>query len=311
MYKVNQTVMPFPKGTETGLYYLVNDPELVKDFHCVVNGHNFQRELNLAHVKEIKDAILGKRKEDIAMFNKYGVKYEGEFIHAIRVDRKTGIVADGNHTLHAFREAWAEGSKAYMKVMLIDLPTDEEELLLWVIKDINNSQLPWNIFDYTLTAANTGNVSVINLVEFAKSHPLCMRGKKALKISVRTAGCFLKGENVTNSIKGNDISVTQDDIDFGEQMYEEIDAMMNELKYTKNNWFECFIKAWYSIRKDDVVYNKIINNTGFDTFLKHIKKLSIDWQLISRKAYWEKMFRTALGVLDTKVNYTHEWEKAA
>lgn len=289
--------MPFPKGTETGLYYFVNDPELVKDFGCVLNGVDFNRQLDEQHVKDIMNVILNG-------------EYGGKYIAPIRVDEVSHVVLDGNHTLEAFRRAWANGSKEKIKIMFVDVPDDVMKLHR-IVADINSGNLKWDIDDFSTAQEKLGIPYMVKLKEFAETHPLCITGKKKQKISYRTVGCFLKGGNITNNIMKETLEITGEELEFAETIYQEIDKMMDVLKYTKNNWFESFIKAWYSIRKDDIVYNKIINNTGFDTFLKHIKKLSIDWQLISRKAYWEKMFRTALGVLDTKVNYTHEWEKAA
>ena len=288
--------MPFPEGTETGLYFLINDPELVKDFSCVLNGVDFNRQLNEPHVKEIMDVILNG-------------EYGGKYIAPIRVDKVSHVVLDGNHTLEAFRRAWASGSKEMIKIIFVDVPDDADKLHKIVV-DINKGTRSWRIDDFSCSQTKLGTPYMIKLKVFAETHPLCITGKKNQKISYRTVGCFLKGGNITNNIMKESLEITGEELEFAEKIYQEIDKMMNVLKYTKNNWFESFIKAWYSIRKDDAVYNKIINNTGFNTFVEHIKELSVDWQLISRKAYWEKMFRTALGVLDTKVNDTHEWEKA-
>ena len=292
MKKLNTEFTPFsfPKGTKTEPVYFVNDPELVKDFTCVIDGKDYNRELKPAHVKEIRDTIMNS-------------EFGGKYIVPIRVDLKSRLVVDGNHTLKAFREAWELGSTEFIKVMLIDLPDDEEKRRKIII-DINNTQKPWKIQDYTKNLANFGNTAVFNLLKFAEQHPLCMYHNKP---SIRTAGCFLKGDNISKDIKNESIIVTTDEIENAEVMYKEVEQMMAILKYTRNNWFESFVKAWYDVKSDPVYMKTIKGFGGMPTFLAHLPELSADWQLNARKSYWQKAFRTALGITDQKVNDTHLW----
>lgn len=298
--KENQILSQFKIDTDYAVYK-TNNPEDVKDFKTVFENDGkfteFQRELKPKHVKEIKNAIMSD-------------PYVSYFIPPIRVGFYGGqiIVADGNHTLNAFRAAWAEGSKAYMRIVFMDLPQTEEALRQRII-EINNTQMAWRIHDYVKSKADAGRACVVDLLDFATTHSLCQsKGKKAAP-STRYAGAFFKGYNVTNEIKNDTLIITEEDKEFGYTIYPQVQAMVDTLGWQKNNWLETFIQGWWEVSRDKA-YAEILKKYGFETFISHFNELTQSWKPVCRKKEWESCFRTALYEMKDQVEL-RKWKKAA
>lgn len=308
-------VMTFPKSDvvptkETVDYKYIYEyrvADALMNFKSVLDGIDLNRKLDPNHVTEIYNEVM-----DIP----YGINthtFGGAYIAPIRVDINTYTCIDGNNTKAAFLRAWSEGATGRVRVIYEDVP---REYLSYIMKIINNTQKPWKVQDFAVQAVNTGNKSVVSLSEFAESHPLCMKGVKNPQINICYAGAFIKGYRVTKDIKGETLSVTKKELEFAEQIYSEVDTMVNvlvnDMGWTKNNWLETFIYAWWDIRNSDILYNKVIKEVGFNTIAAHIKEHFNEMKVIpvSRKNHWEKVFRTLINTTQAKVD-NKTWNKIA
>ena len=248
------------------------------------------RDLNKAHIKKIEKTILEG-------------KYHAKYVAPIRIDITTMKVIDGQHRYTAFKNAWAKGSTEVMRVIFEDLPEDEREKLD-VVVDINSTTSNWSVHAYQHRLSEEGNVHMLNIEQFGKTHTLCQkRNKKGEVIGFypRYVYAIVMGKNITSNVKDGDIKVTDADIQFGEQMYKELEMLVNVLGYEMNSWFESFAHAWYNIRKNDKMYCSVIDKIGIDAILNNIKRYFESYQLITRKTEWEQRFRTAIWEIKREI----------
>ena len=256
--------------------------------YCFRNDPNFgffkaNRDFSKKHIKDIDKAIENGT-------------YKAKYIAPIRVDINTLNVIDGQHRYEAFKKAWKSGSDEIMKVIFEDLPEDEKEKLN-VIIDINSSTSNWSIDAYQKKLIEEGNKHILNIEEFGKTHALCQKvNKKGEVIGYfpRYVYAIVMGRNLSNDVKNGTIRVTDSDIEFGEQMYYELDRLVDALGYEINSWFESFAFAWHNIRKNDKANSALIDELGIDVICQNIKSYFEGWQVVTRKTDWENRFRTAI-----------------
>lgn len=265
--------------------YETNNPEEVKDFKTaiVVDGEEIEmnRELDKKHVKEIKDAILENPGID-------------DLIPELRLVIFNGIVivADGNHTLNAFRLAWSEGSTAVMRFRFLkENPQTEEELRDLIIQ-MNNTQKKWGIKDIVRAYVNARDESISFLNDFAENHTLCRKREKG-KPSIRYAGAFFKGENVTNAVKNRTLIITEEEKEYGFAIYPEVEALVGAVGWTKNNWLETFIQGWWKVGKNPFV-REVLDKYSFDDFVEYVKNNCMTWEQKPSRDYWESTFTSAV-----------------
>lgn len=267
--------------------YETNNPEEVKDFKTaiVVDGEEIEmnRELDKKHVKEIKDAILNYPGIDDLIPELRLVVYNGII-----------IVADGNHTLNAFRDAWAEGSTAVMRFRFLKANPQTEEELRELIIQMNNTQKKWGIKDIVRAYVNARDKSISFLNNFAESHSLCRnRGKENGKPSIRYAGAFFKGENVTNAVKNRTLIITDEEKEYGFAIYPEVEALVGAVGWTKNNWLETFIQGWWKVGNNPFV-REVLDKYSFDAFVEYVKNNSMTWEQKPSRDYWDSIFTAAV-----------------
>ena len=256
--------------------------------YCFRNDPKFgffkaNRDFSKKHIKDIDKAIENGT-------------YKAKYIAPIRVDINTLNVIDGQHRYEAFKKAWKSGSDEIMKVIFEDLPEDEKEKLN-VIIDINSSTSNWSIDAYQKKLIEEGNKHILNIEEFGKTHALCQKVNRKGEVTgyfPRYVYAIVMGRNLSNDVKNGTIRVTDSDIEFGEQMYYEMDRLVNALGYEINSWFESFAFAWHNIRKNDKANSALIDELGIDVICQNIKSYFEGWQVVTRKTDWENRFRTAI-----------------
>lgn len=268
------------------------DYNMIYSFNSNPNFGFFKanRDLNKPHIKKIEKAILEG-------------KYMAKFIAPIRIDINTMKIIDGQHRYTAFKGAWDKGSTEIMRVIFEDLPADEIEKLD-VVVDINSTTSNWSINAYQKRLKEEGNVHMLNIEQFGKTHALCQKKNKKGEVTgfyPRYVYAIVMGRNITNNVKGGDIKVTDADVMFGEQMHTELKMLVDTLGYEVNSWFESFAYAWYNIRKNDKMYCSVIDKIGMDVILNNIKKYFEGWHLVTRKTEWEQRFRTAIWEIKREI----------
>lgn len=263
--------------------------------------YGFNTEPNFGFFKANRDFIPSQiRKIEKAILDG---RYKAKFIAPIRIDINTMKIIDGQHRYNAFKRAWAKGSTEMMKVIFEDLPDDEREKLD-VVVDINSTTSNWSINAYQKRLREEGNEHMLNIEHFGKTHALCQKKNKKGEVTgfyPRYVYAIVLGKNITQNIKNGDIKVTDADIDFAEQIHNELERLIKALGYEVNSWFEPFACAWYNIRKNDKMYCSVIDKIGMDVILNNIKKYFEGWHLVTRKTEWEQRFRTAIWEIKREI----------
>lgn len=248
------------------------------------------RELKKSHVKEILNTIETG-------------EYKAKYIAPIRVDINTLNVIDGQHRNQAFIQAWDNESNEVMKVVFEDLPEDERKKLD-IVRDINSTTSNWGITAYEHRLKEDGNEHMLNIASFGLSHPMCQKLNRKGEVKgyyPRYVYAILLGYNATKDVKNGSIMVTDQQLKFGEQMYKELEMLVNSLGYEMNSWFESFAHAWYNIRLNDKAYSSLIDSIGIETICKYILDIFSDFHPVTKRTTWENRFRNAVWTINERL----------
>ena len=219
-------------------------------------------------------------------------------IAPVTINARTMAIVDGGNRYTAYKRAWDEGHDIKMKAIFVDIPVEDEANE--VVK-INTTQKSWSIKDFKKKLDSECNESILRLNEFALSHNLC-HGKVNRKtglapINMRYTMAFLLGRNETRSIKDGTIRITNDDVEFAEDIYPEVEAIFDAIGYTATgNWLESFIHGWYAFRSKHK-YVKRFNRFGFDKYLEKLKE-GFDTEQLTSSTIWEDRFSSVLCRLE-------------
>ena len=234
------------------------------------------------HIKEIAEPIINSQ----------------PFISCIEVDINTMGVADGQHRFEAYKKAWEHGYKGTMEVRFLDIPS---HCYNDVVRDKNIHSKNWTIKDYKRAAMLNGNPAMLKINEFCMSHDL-LHGKikkdGTAPIKDRYAMAFLKGANVTNEIKNGTLKISNDDIEYAEDIYKEVVILLNELQFKSTAaWFESFVQAWYDIRRDARLMKRF-ENVGMEYFYNEVH--CMERATTSSKYEWKERFIGILQMVEEK-----------
>lgn len=270
--------VPSVEDVDFDATYYFTDPVLVKNTFKKLVGN--RAKIDKKHVKDIKQAYLSNT---------------SEFVDSIRVDINTMYNCDGQHRLQAWLEAKEENPDIVpLRVRFEAYPEDK---LIRIIQNINCGTKAWGINDFTNYLEVIGDESIINTKIFGESHRLLAKTNKKGEIVgyyPRYVYAVLLGRNATNDVKSDSFKISNSDLKYGEQIYSEIEKMVDALGYDMNNWFESFCQAWYSLRRDNS-FNYYINEMGgLDILYSTIAESFEGTHPISKKADWDAKFRYAV-----------------
>jgi hypothetical protein len=234
------------------------------------------------HIVEISNPILNSK----------------PFIACIEVDINTMGIVDGQHRFEAFKQAWDRGYTGAIEVRFLDIPS---EVYNDIVRDKNIHSKNWTIKDYKRAAMLNGNPAMLKINEFCMSHDL-LHGKVkkdgTAPIKDRYAMAFLKGANVTKEIKNGTLKISKDDIEYAEEIYNEIYILLQELQFKSiNTWFESFIQAWYDIRRDSRLLKRF-ESVGIENYYNEVHNM--DRTNNTSKYEWKERFITILQSVEEK-----------
>lgn len=256
------------KNMETNkLYFLSCDESKILKFF---KGN---REVNDKHVKDLyKDLKKGC----------------GKYFPPILVDINTMCIADGQHRLTAYQKLWEDDKTEKIKVIFFEYPTNVIE---HVIK-MNNQQKRWSLNNYAKTNIVSGDESTKLLTKFCKDCTLLFDDKKK-EPKYRYATALIFGQNLTNKIKTQNLSLSNDDIDYGYEQYKICEMILSKLKITKlASWVEGFFGAWYDINHD-IFCCESLKKVDIETLYEYIdygndpNKKRSEWCELFKKAIYE------------------------
>ena len=279
--------IPTKENVEFDRIYFFDDIKLVIDKFTFVEGNRSITKLTKTG-KEKPDAIV----KDLVKQILEG-EYKGKYIAPIRIDINTLEIEDGQHRYMAFLEAWGKGSKEKMKVIFEEFPETAKQKLK-VISDIQN-QKAWTIKDFAHLNMTLQDENTLKFNDFAINHPLCMNKYKN-NINNRYTCAFLFGTDKTNKIVKNELIVTDEILEDGHKLYEEVNKFVNIMKCEISTWFEAFVKAWYEIRHREC-YNAMIYEIGFTTVITEFEKIISEngISLFTKKEDWIKLFDNVIS----------------
>lgn len=255
---------------------------LTQEDACKTPLHGI-RIINYGHVNEIfVDIINGN----------------ATFMAPLAVNINNMAVVDGAHRYRAICKAWEAGYDFPMKVIFYDIPLETESDI--VVK-INTTQKSWTAKDYKHKLLAEDNCSIQRLDDFCMSHSLLhgpMKKNGTCKTKDRYGMAFLRGENLTKSVKDGTINITKEDVEFANKIYPEVEAIYNTLGYTGTaGWFEYLIQGWYAFR-DGSKTAKRFDKFGFDKYMEKMKE-GFDTEQVLSKQIWQDRFTGVLTSLET------------
>lgn len=164
----------------------------------------------------------------------------------------TGHILDGQHKDAAYRESVENGILPEDAPVLIgywSIPTDKETS---VIIALNTHSKNWTLDDYVESFAKS-NDSYSRLVAFANGHELCHKGNK---IESRYAAAIIKGTSCQKFLREKTFTVTDEEINLGNTVHDELLEIRNKLGITRDYTIEPMAIEWHKYRND-------INLKGF------------------------------------------------
>ena len=244
--------------------------------------HNGIRDLYEKHIKEIESDILnGKAK----------------FMAPVEININTGGVIDGNHRFRAVLNAWEKGSDFKLEAIFRDISSEEETEI--IVKK-NTSQKSWTKTDFKHKLLVDGNKSAKRLNDFCLQHDM-LHGKKkkdgTCPTKDRYAMALLRGQNITNEIISGAIEITEDDVEFGEQLYNEAVTLYDILGFqSTGGWFEFFLQGWYEFRSSNK-FCKRLEKFGLDRYYEAMVD-NFEREKVNSKAIYTQRFVSVLTELE-------------
>lgn len=240
----------------------------------IVYSLNGIRVLYTPHVKEIYNDIINDNVKCMA---------------PIEVNINTMGVIDGQHRLQAAMNAWDNGYDFEIEVIFRNI-TKEEEAEIVVKK--NTSQKSWTQKDFKHKLLLEGNKSAKRLNDFCLSHDK-LHGKQkpdgTIPTKDRYAMALLRGQNITKEIIDGTVNITDEDVEFGEQLYKEAMHLYDILGYQSmgGGWFEYFLQGWYDFRSNNK-YCKRLDKFGIDKYYDAVTKEFDSEKIMSKVGYTDK-----------------------
>ena len=123
--------------------------------------------------------------------------------------------------------------------------------------------------------------SIKLLNDFCSSHPRLITAGNKNKLNYNYANTLLCGSKCTAAIKNGTYKITQQQIDFGKILYNELDKILNKLQINYMNfWVEKLYSGYYQFRHNSII-KKQFENIDFDKFLNCISELPSNYDRLS------------------------------
>ena len=272
-------VVPSKEDVDYDATYYFTVPELVKKTFKFIKGN--RAKIDMKHVAEIRDAYLDP--------------VYGRFVDSGRADINTMVATDMQHRLLGWLEAYKINPNIPpFRVRFEDYPADK---LMDIVIKINCGTKPWGIKDFSNYLETIGDISTVNAREFGESHKLLAKYNKKGEVVgyyPRYVYAVLLGKNATKDVKNGTFEIDENDLKFGEMIYDELERIIDETGLEMNSWFEGFAQAWYNIRRNDPGYNEILDRMGMEKFFGHIAECWEGMQTTTKKSEWERRMRDAI-----------------
>lgn len=242
----------------------------------------FNRTLSLEHVARLMTDMMNN-------FESFG---------PIIISQR-GTIIDGAHRREAFLNCMKQGkipadSKLLVKVNEVS-PEEEQDL----IRRTNSHTKNWVMSDYVKSNIAAGNDSIKKMAEWCSTRELCINShRKTDPIKYTFGVAFLLGKLNGNLIKDSSFSLTEDDIQIGTEIYDEINELRKILKWdVPVNRYDYWAVAWRTARQWH----------PFDVWKKEFKRMAN--QLHREIPYTKKGFSTMLGYIDSAINRNEPGKK--
>lgn len=211
----------------------------------------------------------------------------------ITVNTITNHIIDGQHRLKAYQNLIEDGkltSNTKIWVMWVEVPI---ELETQAIINANIHSKSWSVDDFIDSYVKDGNAEYIKLDLWCRSHTNTFERNKP---KYRYASAILTGRNCASILKKGEFTITDEDIKRGNDVYNEMTAIMGLYGLKTGPWIEPFVIKWYEYRDsysfedwmDALKQKKFTDNKKFP------KSKQDDWDTIFLKASkWIKSHNVA------------------
>lgn len=251
--------------------------------------HPHNRKVNHKHCKEFKISMLNGASDAL--------------IGVMIIDIKTKQIYDGQHRIHAYKEAVKEGYNRPLRIMFIDAPENKDEQIK-LINELNNGK-HWNLNDY-INSHMDGNNDLRKLEEFCLQHPRLyretQRGKnKGKKTAFMRRGAAIvtgKPSYYKKSLRDGTFKATKEDWDDAENVYSEVMHILDATKLSKESdvpSLEGIISGWFAVHNDYKLNKKIQSlPNGLKDVYEFMAPNLMDVRHTTSSDVWEVRFRTAV-----------------
>ena len=168
-----------------------------------------------------------------------------DYFSPITVNKRTNNIIDGQHRWTAFIELVDEGklpADSTLDVKYIDVPEEKEKE---AIVNANVNSKNWSLDDYIFSFSKK-NENYEKLIEWCANHMLCNDGKK---YKYRYGAAMLSGRGCSKELKDGTFTLTQENLDMGEQVHDELVDILEILgKKMSNPFMEALAVSWIGVR---------------------------------------------------------------
>lgn len=218
----------------------------------VRNNRDLSTAGSIIRIRQIKNDILAGRAKYMAPIE-------------LSLDN---YLLDGQHRLEAMKQAWREGSTQPLKYIYQETPVNE---LGQTVIDKNKHLKQWSNRDYFNSLIKEENPNAIMFRDFALRHDLLHTNKGEIKMHNTAAVLTGSPRTFDEQLKAQNLTITNEMIDWGDFLYNEIEKLAKCFTFCKDTWFESMIIAWHKIRSDDKLC-RMVEDMRFENFVKKFKK---------------------------------------
>lgn len=202
-----------------------------------------------------------------------------DLLGEIKVDIETKSILDGNHRWLALEKYLSDGSKLKNPIRVIYVKRRSGQTVAEAISEFNNHRKNWTAQDYIISKKSQGDKYASELSEFCLERPMLRKvnvdkktGIKTITPIMRYGGWFIKGCNCSPLFKKGNYAHTQEELEKGKVVYDEVVKIMTAADITKTGtWFGEFVSSWRQVREEQKDKIASLPN-GFDSLIPEFEK---------------------------------------